>query len=140
MCSIDFRFAFLLNKKFRFTITFQFIVSTLVVCFTLYQLTKTSGKFVELGMYMSCMLTQIFLYCWYANEVKLKVIYIFFQNGYFSMLMFLISFYLLIFYFLYYLDTIYIDKYTYNVHILFILKYKMLFKVHKNYVCNLRIN
>ncbi|XP_011694270.1 PREDICTED: putative odorant receptor 71a, partial [Wasmannia auropunctata] len=67
-----FKFAFILNKKFRFTITFQFIVSTLVVCFTLYQLTKTSGKFVELGMYMSCMLTQIFLYCWYANEVKLK--------------------------------------------------------------------
>lgn len=70
---IDFRFALLLNKKFRFTISFQFLVSTLVVCFTLYQLTKTSGKFVELGMYMSCMLTQIFLYCWYGNEVKLKV-------------------------------------------------------------------
>ncbi|XP_070156717.1 uncharacterized protein [Polyergus mexicanus] len=66
------KFALLLNKKFRFTISFQFLVSTLVVCFTLYQLTKTSGKFVELGMYMSCMLTQIFLYCWYANEVKLK--------------------------------------------------------------------
>ncbi|XP_029665583.1 odorant receptor 94a-like [Formica exsecta] len=66
------KFALLLNKKFRFTISFQFLVSTLVVCFTLYQLTKTSGKFVELGMYMSCMLTQIFLYCWYGNEVKLK--------------------------------------------------------------------
>lgn len=62
-----------MNKKFRFTIAFQFVVSTLVVCFTLYQLSKTSAKFVELGMYMSCMLTQIFLYCWYANEVKLKV-------------------------------------------------------------------
>ncbi|XP_028047933.1 odorant receptor 49b [Monomorium pharaonis] len=23
-------------------------------------------------MYMSCMLIQIFLYCWYGNEVKLK--------------------------------------------------------------------
>ncbi|XP_072754227.1 uncharacterized protein [Anoplolepis gracilipes] len=66
------KFAYLLNKKFRFTISFQFLVSTLVVCFTLYQLTKTSEKFVELGMYMSCMLTQIFLYCWYGNEVKLK--------------------------------------------------------------------
>ncbi|XP_032691309.1 putative odorant receptor 92a [Odontomachus brunneus] len=65
-------FAHLMNKKFRFTITFQFMVSTLVVCFTLYQLSKTSAKFVELGLYMSCMLTQIFLYCWYGNEVKLK--------------------------------------------------------------------
>ncbi|RLU18915.1 ObirOr5-E19 [Ooceraea biroi] len=70
--NLIFKFAFMLNKKFRFTITFQFLVSTLVVCFTLYQLTKTSGKFVEIGLYMSCMLTQIFLYCWYGNEVKLK--------------------------------------------------------------------
>ncbi|XP_011143692.2 putative odorant receptor 92a [Harpegnathos saltator] len=61
-----------MNKKFRFTITFQFIVSTLVICFTMYQLSKTSAKFIELGLYMSCMLTQIFLYCWYGNEVKLK--------------------------------------------------------------------
>lgn len=63
----------MVNKKFRFTISFQFLVSTLVVCFTLYQLTRTSGKFIEIGLYMSCMLTQIFLYCWYGNEVKLKV-------------------------------------------------------------------
>jgi len=68
-----FRLAVMLNKKFRFTITFQFLVSTLVVCFTLYQLTRTSGKIIEVGLYMSCMLTQIFLYCWYGNEVKLKV-------------------------------------------------------------------
>ncbi|KAF3054570.1 Odorant receptor 027 [Nylanderia fulva] len=66
------KFAFMVNKKFRFTITFQFIVSTLVVCITLYQLTKTNAKVIQLGLYMSCMLTQIFLYCWYGNEVKLK--------------------------------------------------------------------
>lgn len=64
----------MVNKKFRFTITLQFIISTLVVCVTLYQLTKTNAKIIQLGLYMSCMLTQIFLYCWYGNEVRLKVI------------------------------------------------------------------
>ncbi|XP_025266018.1 uncharacterized protein LOC105249981 [Camponotus floridanus] len=65
-------FAFMMNKKFRLTITFQFIVSTMVVCVTLYQLTKTNANIIQLGLYMSSMLTQIFLYCWYGNEVKLK--------------------------------------------------------------------
>jgi len=63
----------MMNKKFRLTITFQFIVSTMVVCVTLYQLTKTNANVIQLGLYMSSMLTQIFLYCWYGNEVKLKV-------------------------------------------------------------------
>ncbi|EFN69805.1 Putative odorant receptor 94a, partial [Camponotus floridanus] len=66
------KFAFMVNEKFRLIITVQFIVSTLVVCVTLYQLTKTNAKVLELVLYMSCMLTQIFLYCWYGNEVKLK--------------------------------------------------------------------
>ncbi|GAB1866219.1 Odorant receptor [Camponotus japonicus] len=66
------KFAFMMNKKFRLTITFQFIVSTMVVCVTLYQLTKTNANVIQLGLYMLSMLTQIFLYCWYGNEVKLK--------------------------------------------------------------------
>ncbi|XP_026828395.1 odorant receptor 46a-like isoform X2 [Ooceraea biroi] len=70
-----FNFAFLVNEKFRFTITIQFIVSTLVVCFNLYQLTRvttSNEKYMQLVLYMCCMLTQIFFYCWYGNEVKLK--------------------------------------------------------------------
>jgi len=63
----------MVNKKFRLTITLQFIVSTLVVCAILYQITKTNAKIIQLVLYMSCMLTQIFLYCWYGNEVRLKV-------------------------------------------------------------------
>ncbi|KAL0116288.1 hypothetical protein PUN28_011246 [Cardiocondyla obscurior] len=62
----------MVNKKFRLTITLQFVVSTLVVCVTLYQLTKANAKIIQSGLYMSCMLTQIFLYCWYGNEVRLK--------------------------------------------------------------------
>jgi len=52
------------------------MVSTLVVCFNLYQLTRstiTNAKYVQLALYMCSMLTQIFFYCWYGNEVKLKV-------------------------------------------------------------------
>ncbi|KAH0947020.1 OrE20 [Eciton burchellii] len=70
-----YNFALLVNNKFRFTISIQFIVSTLVVCFNLYQITKattSSTKYVQLAFYMSSMLTQIFFYCWYGNEVKLK--------------------------------------------------------------------
>ncbi|XP_070518393.1 odorant receptor 4-like [Cardiocondyla obscurior] len=66
------KFAVMVNKKFRLTITLQFVVSTLVVCVTLYQLTKANAKIIQSGLYMSCMLTQIFLYCWYGNEVRLK--------------------------------------------------------------------
>ncbi|XP_011640454.2 odorant receptor Or1-like [Pogonomyrmex barbatus] len=65
-------FAWLVNEKFRMTIVIQFIVSTLVVCFNLYQFTKSITKYMQLIMYMGCMLSQIFFYCWYGNEVKLK--------------------------------------------------------------------
>ncbi|XP_072753281.1 putative odorant receptor 85d [Anoplolepis gracilipes] len=68
-----FDLAFTINEKFRYTITIQFIVSTLVVCFNLYQLTRTVNvKYIQLTLYMCSMLTQIFFYCWYGNEVKIK--------------------------------------------------------------------
>ncbi|KAL6422691.1 hypothetical protein ACFW04_010732 [Cataglyphis niger] len=73
--NIVFRLASLVNEKFSLTILIQFIVSTLVVCFNLYQFTKSTAlraKYMQLIMYMGCMLSQIFLYCWYGNEVKLK--------------------------------------------------------------------
>jgi len=76
MIAFNYSLAFAVNEKFRFTITIQFVVSTLVVCFNLYQLTRTTttnAKYIQLALYMCSMLTQIFFYCWYGNEVKLKV-------------------------------------------------------------------
>ncbi|CAL1676395.1 unnamed protein product [Lasius platythorax] len=69
-----FKFAFMVNKKFRSIITVQFVVSMLVVCFNLHQLTQMSinAKYIQIMLYMCCMLTQISFYCWYGNEVKLK--------------------------------------------------------------------
>ncbi|KAL0116282.1 hypothetical protein PUN28_011244 [Cardiocondyla obscurior] len=70
-----FKFAHLVNDKFKITIFIQFIVSTLVICFNLYQFTKSSAlktKYMQLILYSCSMLSQIFFYCWYGNEVKLK--------------------------------------------------------------------
>ncbi|KAF3054557.1 Odorant receptor 020 [Nylanderia fulva] len=70
-----FKFAFMVNEKFKIIIGIQFIVSTLVVCSNLYQLAKmtmTSVQAFPLILYTCSMLAQILIYCWYGNEVKLK--------------------------------------------------------------------
>ncbi|XP_012228795.1 odorant receptor 94a-like [Linepithema humile] len=70
-----FKFAQMVNDKFKFTIFIQFVVSTLVMCFNLYQFTKSTAlraKYIQLILYMCSMLSQIFFYCWYGNEVKLR--------------------------------------------------------------------
>ncbi|XP_070156633.1 odorant receptor 46a-like isoform X2 [Polyergus mexicanus] len=71
-----FKFALMVNEKFRIIIGIQFVVSTLVVCSNLYQLAKItlSAQSFPLILYTCSMLTQILIYCWYGNEVKLKSI------------------------------------------------------------------
>lgn len=71
------RFAYMMNEKFRIIIAVQFIASMLVVCSNLYRLAKTtlSPKYIPLMLYTVCMCSQIFIYCWYGNEVKLKVLF-----------------------------------------------------------------
>nr|KAF7404149.1 hypothetical protein H0235_014843 [Vespula pensylvanica] len=71
-----YRFAATVNKTFKFAIFVQFFASTLTVCFTLYQLTKVSAntsEFIKMMFFMSSMLTQVYLYCWYGHLVTLKV-------------------------------------------------------------------
>jgi len=67
------------NEKFAKIIAIQFITSMLVVCSNLYQLAQTtlSPKYLPLVLYTFCMLIEIFIYCWFGNEVKLKVCVIF---------------------------------------------------------------
>ncbi|XP_043526090.1 uncharacterized protein LOC122537170 [Frieseomelitta varia] len=52
----------------------QFLISTGAMCFNLYRLSlmKINLKFLETVSYTLCLLMQIFYYCWYGNEVKLK--------------------------------------------------------------------
>lgn len=40
----------------------------------------TFERIMQLAIYSSCMLTQIYIFCWYGNEVKLKV-YSFHDNN-----------------------------------------------------------
>ncbi|XP_036140063.1 odorant receptor 2a-like [Monomorium pharaonis] len=46
----------------------------LVVCSNLYQLAQTTlnAEYFSLILYTFCMLIEIFIYCWFGNEVKLK--------------------------------------------------------------------
>lgn len=56
-------------------IAVQFVVSTLVVCSNLYQLAKITlnAQSCPLILYTCTMLAQILIFCWYGNEVKLRV-------------------------------------------------------------------
>lgn len=65
----------MVNDNFKEITSLQFVLSTGAVCFNLYRLSLlTYGpKFVDTLSYMLCLLLQIFYYCWYGNEVKLKV-------------------------------------------------------------------
>ncbi|XP_072753264.1 odorant receptor Or1-like isoform X2 [Anoplolepis gracilipes] len=69
-----YKFAYMVNDKFKFIIAVQFMVSTLVVCSNLYQLAKItiSAEYIPLILYTFCMTFQILIYCWYGNEIKLK--------------------------------------------------------------------
>ncbi|XP_039309029.1 odorant receptor 46a [Solenopsis invicta] len=71
--------AYMVNGKFAKIIAIQFAVSMLVVCANLYKLASISlamidGGLLTLILYTCCMLSQIFLYCWFGNELKLKSI------------------------------------------------------------------
>ncbi|XP_032691305.1 odorant receptor 46a-like [Odontomachus brunneus] len=72
--NLIYEFAQLVNTRFNQIIGFQFIASTMVICSNLYQLTNPSSNTnpVLLIMYTSCMLTQIFIYCWFGNKIKVK--------------------------------------------------------------------
>ncbi|XP_077264619.1 odorant receptor 46a-like isoform X2 [Temnothorax americanus] len=69
-----FEFARMVNTRFTQIIGLQFMASTMVTCFNLYQLTKSAlgTNHVLTVIYTICMLTQIFIYCWFGNRVKLK--------------------------------------------------------------------
>ncbi|XP_071867970.1 odorant receptor 46a-like [Bombus fervidus] len=74
-CERQSRFATMINEEFKLMIFVQFAVSTLTICMNLYILTGTNVSLemiVKIIMFSSCMLTQIYILCWYGNEVELK--------------------------------------------------------------------
>ncbi|KAK9309038.1 hypothetical protein QLX08_001218 [Tetragonisca angustula] len=69
-----YQFATMVNDNFKTITSMQFLISTGVMCFNLYRLSlmEINLKFLETVSYTLCLLMQIFYYCWYGNEVKLK--------------------------------------------------------------------
>ncbi|KAJ8918890.1 hypothetical protein NQ315_016792, partial [Exocentrus adspersus] len=65
-------FANELTFLFTTSILGQFIVSVVIICITLFEITLLplmSIKFISLILYQFCMLLEIFLLCYYGNEV-----------------------------------------------------------------------
>jgi hypothetical protein len=74
--NLFFRYSKKLNDTLSIIIFVQFVISMLVLCSSVYLLSKmkiVSLQFMSLMLYLSCMLYQIFLYCWYGNEIILQV-------------------------------------------------------------------
>ncbi|EFN83902.1 Odorant receptor 46a, isoform A [Harpegnathos saltator] len=69
-----FQFARAVNEGFARIIEFQFVTSTLIICSNLFQLSKSTmgANNIALVVYTCCMLTEIFIYCWFGNRVKSK--------------------------------------------------------------------
>ncbi|XP_012060575.1 PREDICTED: odorant receptor Or2-like [Atta cephalotes] len=68
-------FAERINAVFTLMISVQFTISSTVLCLSIYKmLTKNllSLEFAWSSSYLGCMLMQIYLYCWFGNEVTLK--------------------------------------------------------------------
>lgn len=64
-----------MNDQFVNVIAFQFGASMLVMCSNLYRLATDplDANAVPQILYTACILAQLFIYCWFGNEVKLKV-------------------------------------------------------------------
>ncbi|KAL0119581.1 hypothetical protein PUN28_007789 [Cardiocondyla obscurior] len=70
-----YRFADRVNAVFTLMICLQFTVSSIVLCLSIYKMLAKSLLSMEFAWclsYLGSMLMQIFLYCWYGNEVTLK--------------------------------------------------------------------
>ncbi|XP_020297436.1 odorant receptor Or2-like [Pseudomyrmex gracilis] len=72
------KFAHTVNEVFTVMMFVQFSISSLVLCMSVYKISTMTSlftlDFAYISSYLCAMLTQVFLYCWYGNEVTLKSI------------------------------------------------------------------
>ncbi|XP_014480183.1 PREDICTED: uncharacterized protein LOC106747303 [Dinoponera quadriceps] len=64
-----------IQSLFVWTVTVLFIFSMVTLCTSIFQMSKKkllSVGFLSLVLYLGCMLYQVFFYCWYGNELRLK--------------------------------------------------------------------
>ncbi|XP_029665578.1 odorant receptor Or2-like [Formica exsecta] len=65
----------MVNEKFARIVPSEFIMITVVMCYSLIHMALTSStivSYVQNAMVIACTLAPIFYYCWFGNEVKLK--------------------------------------------------------------------
>nr|XP_031827662.1 odorant receptor 45a-like [Nomia melanderi] len=64
----------MINEKFKVIVFIQFTTSVMSLCISLYRFTRnvTNAIFLEVLLFSLCTIIQIFYYCWFANEAKLK--------------------------------------------------------------------
>ncbi|XP_011695162.1 PREDICTED: odorant receptor 4-like [Wasmannia auropunctata] len=70
-----YRFAERINTVFTLMIFVQFTTSSTVLCLSMYKMLMKNLLSLEFAWsfsYFGCMLMQIYLYCWFGNEVTLK--------------------------------------------------------------------
>lgn len=67
----------MVNDAFQSIMFFQFCTSLSMICFNFYRIMQIEmdSRYIGTILYMVCSLMQIFYYCWFSNEVKLKVRY-----------------------------------------------------------------
>lgn len=69
------RYGEMVNDAFQSIMFFQFCTSLSMICFNFYRIMQIEmdSRYIGTILYMACSLMQIFYYCWFSNEVKLKV-------------------------------------------------------------------
>nr|XP_015839882.1 PREDICTED: uncharacterized protein LOC663463 [Tribolium castaneum] len=69
------QFAQEMTWLFTTCIMSQFVVSVIIICITMFQMSLVSPlslQFLSMALYQACMITEIFLWCYYGNEVILQ--------------------------------------------------------------------
>ncbi|EFN73175.1 hypothetical protein EAG_05301 [Camponotus floridanus] len=65
-----------IQSLFVWTVMLLFMFSMVTLCTSIFQMSKKkilSVGFLSLILYLGSMLFQVFFYCWYGNELQLKV-------------------------------------------------------------------
>ncbi|KAG7188673.1 hypothetical protein KM043_008295 [Ampulex compressa] len=63
------------QSLFMWTVIVLFFFSLITICTSIFQMSKKkllSADFLSLALFLGCMFFQIFMYCWYGNELELK--------------------------------------------------------------------
>jgi len=67
----------MLNDKFAKIVPSEFAMITVVMCYSLIRMAFKSSdtvSYIQDIMGIACTLAPIFYYCWFGNEIKLKVV------------------------------------------------------------------